>query len=62
MVLPAKSLHLISGMVMRFKGSTRSILGIMSLAPGDKCDGRLYMPPAKDTGKQILTSAEHQNQ
>ena len=33
--------HLISGIVMRFSGSTSSIRGIRSRAPGDKWDGRL---------------------
>ena len=36
---------LISGMVIRSSGSTSSILGMRSLAPGDSWLGRLYMPP-----------------
>ena len=32
---------LISGMVMRLRGSTSSILGMRSLAPGDRWLGRL---------------------
>lgn len=37
----AKQADLISGMVMRFRGSTSSIFGMRSLAPGDRWLGRL---------------------
>mmetsp|Transcript_8681 Transcript_8681/g.39464 ORF Transcript_8681/g.39464 Transcript_8681/m.39464 type:complete len:286 (+) Transcript_8681:281-1138(+) len=35
----------ISDIVIRFSGSTRSIRAIKSLAPGLRCDGKLYIPP-----------------